>query len=259
MLNSRDTSPRARHRTHRPHHHHHHHAPPTPDIFALSTVDPIPPAVRAIALGEKPEGDAVARTKTTTTTTTTTTLRRQRRDGEKADCSLGKQEGVEEEGEEEEDAVPTEPLPQPDVEAQQKHLDEWLSPSASPASDLAYAPSAPPPCPSPAVPLVALALVLPRRLRLWYYRYEVTLGPYVMTAAEKAVLNGLLVASAALLLYAAAVYLPGTAWRLGQRLGYYLVGSGGAVGGGEAGDGSVGVGGGLGGSGVGAVVGSVEL
>jgi hypothetical protein len=71
-------------------------------------------------------------------------------------------------------------------------------------------------------------------LRLWYYQYEVTFSPYVMTTGEKLVLNSIVVLFFSLLVMGVYTYLPNLVMRVAMRL-FWLCGGlyGGVYGGGE--------------------------
>ena len=54
-----------------------------------------------------------------------------------------------------------------------------------------------------------------RKLRLWYYQYEVTLGLYVMTPGEQFVVNFIMLTFLALLLAFITLWLP---WQLARTI-----------------------------------------
>jgi hypothetical protein len=71
-------------------------------------------------------------------------------------------------------------------------------------------------------------------LRLWYYQYEVTFSPYVMTTGEKLVLNSIVVLFFSLLMMGVYTYLPNLVMRVAMRLFWLYSGLyGGVYGGGE--------------------------
>jgi hypothetical protein len=69
------------------------------------------------------------------------------------------------------------------------------------------------------------------RVRLEYYRYEVTFGLYVMTPSDKCVVNTFVVVVLTLLLWALLLYFPSLLYQKLSRLVWLLTGhSGGEVG-----------------------------
>ncbi|KAL4807599.1 hypothetical protein BDV18DRAFT_158816 [Aspergillus unguis] len=65
------------------------------------------------------------------------------------------------------------------------------------------------------------------RVRLEYYRYEVTFGLYVMTPAEKLVANTFVLVFLSLLLWALGVYFPALLYQKLSRLVWLLTGQSG--------------------------------
>lgn len=61
-------------------------------------------------------------------------------------------------------------------------------------------------------------------LRLGYYRYEVTFGPYVMTTTEKLVANTFVVTSVLLLCWALLFYFPSLIYRKFIHVAWILTG-----------------------------------
>ena len=57
-----------------------------------------------------------------------------------------------------------------------------------------------------------------RCLRLWYYQYEVTFSPYVMTTGQKLVLNSIVILFFSLLVMGVYTYLPNLVMRVSMRL-----------------------------------------
>ncbi|WEW61227.1 hypothetical protein PRK78_006717 [Emydomyces testavorans] len=87
--------------------------------------------------------------------------------------------------------------------------------------------------PSPELPVAAayprpnLLKRIMDRLRLEYYRYEVTCGAYVMTPGEKFIFNSFIVIVLALLIWALFLYFPSLLYHKVSRLGWLLTGRGG--------------------------------
>ncbi|KAJ5166017.1 hypothetical protein N7492_006313 [Penicillium capsulatum] len=62
------------------------------------------------------------------------------------------------------------------------------------------------------------------RVRLEYYRYEVTFGLYVMTPSEKCVANSFVLVVLTLLLWALLLYFPSLLWDKLSRVSWLLTG-----------------------------------
>ena len=63
-----------------------------------------------------------------------------------------------------------------------------------------------------------------RRVKLAYYRYELTYGLYILNTREKAVLNTLVLVFLALFVAAIFIYLPPAVMRATRRLSFYVWG-----------------------------------
>lgn len=74
---------------------------------------------------------------------------------------------------------------------------------------------------SPRVPILSAAV---RRVKLAYYRYELTYGLYILNPREKAVLNTLVIVFLALFVAAIFIYLPPAVMRATKRLSFYAWG-----------------------------------
>ncbi|PGH10514.1 hypothetical protein AJ79_05442 [Helicocarpus griseus UAMH5409] len=122
-------------------------------------------------------------------------------------------------------AAATTSLP-PHFTAHTSQLDHLIKPHyhTSSMTDAAY-PYAPAVAHPPPTGQPSLFKRISNRLRLAYYRYEVTYGLYVMTPEEKMVANSFLVVFIALLIWALFLYFPPLLFQKLRRLVWILTGT----------------------------------